>query len=100
MKSSASNTVPATGDAADTLLYSVENVIAQMASAPETFGFFTVRFYSDGTRPSRERTDRIDTYYYFPSGGTLRDLRMNIIVYEPKLDAYSSASRIGGAGDL
>ena len=78
----------------DVLLYSVMNVIAQTATAPETFGFYALRFYADGMRPSREKTDRIETFYYFPSGGTLRDKDMNIIFYEPKLDAYSAASRI------
>jgi hypothetical protein len=76
------------------LLYSIENVIAQMADAPHALGMYTMRFYSDGIRPSRERTDAIDTFLYFPSGGTVRDKDMNILFYEPKLDAYNPGSRI------
>jgi hypothetical protein len=83
----------------DPFLYSVANVLAQTATAPETFGFYEVRFYSDGGRPSRVKTDRIETFYYYPSGGTLRDKDMNIIFYEPKLDIYNATSRLGAQGE-
>lgn len=81
-------------DATDVFLYSIDSVLAQVESARETLGFFELRFYSDGKRPAQEVTALIETFYYYPSGGTLRDKEMNIIFYEPKLDAYSSASRI------
>lgn len=72
----------------DIHVYSVENVLRQAASAPETLGFYELRFYSDGKRPCRFATGVLDTFYYFPSGGTLRDAEMNIIFYEPRLDRY------------
>jgi hypothetical protein len=72
----------------DILRYSTDNVLRQITSAPQTLGFYALRFYSDGTRPSRNVTGLVETFYYYPSGGTLRDARMNIIFYEPKLDQY------------
>ncbi len=68
--------------------YSLAHVREQIAHADETLGFHIVRFYSVGGRPSREPTDTIEEYYYFPSGGTIRDREMNIIFYEPRLDKY------------
>ena len=78
------------GDAADSdiLRYSVENVKRQIAAADPRLGFYTVRFYVANGRPSREATGDIGVFYYYPSGGTLRDREMNIIFYEPRLDMY------------
>jgi hypothetical protein len=82
----------------DILCYSVEHVRAQVrsaqdAGAQESRGFFEVRFYTEGGRPSRERSGSIETFYYYPSGGTIRDREMNIVFYEPKLDKYHTSSR-------
>jgi hypothetical protein len=55
-----------------------------------TRGYYEVRFYAHGKRPSKDKTDVIATFYYYPSGGTLRDVDMNIVFYEPRLDQYRS----------
>jgi hypothetical protein len=73
--------------------YSVENVRAQTKDAPLELGCYAVRFYSEGGRPARGRTDAIETYYYYPSGGTIRDRDLNIVFYEPKLDTYHTSNR-------
>ena len=39
-------------------------------------------------RPAKHKTDTVELFYYYPSGGTIRDKHMNIIFYEPRLDAY------------
>ena len=55
-----------------------------------TQGFYEVRLYANGKRPSKEKNGVIATFYYYPSGGTLRDADMNIVFYEPRLDQYRS----------
>ena len=77
----------------DIYCYSVENVRAQAKDAPLELGYYTVRFYTEGGRPARSKTDSIETYYYYPSGGTIRDRDLNIVFYEPKLDTYHTSSR-------
>ncbi|MAT40308.1 MAG: hypothetical protein CL946_11970 [Ectothiorhodospiraceae bacterium] len=75
--------------APDIYTYSVEHVIAQIANAPKFLGAYEMRFYIDGIRrPSKEKTATMATFYYYPSGGTIRDEDMNILFYEPKLDIY------------
>lgn len=81
-------------DADDLLLYSIEHVLEQATAAPHRLGFYELRFYSAEGRPSKTRTDAVSTYYYYPSGGTLRDGAMNIIFYEAKLDLYRSFGSI------
>ena len=77
----------------DLLCYSVDSVRAQAADAEPQLGFYALRFYSEGGRPSRVKTDTIETFYYYPSGGTIRDRELNIVFYEPKLDTYHTSNR-------
>ncbi len=72
----------------DPFLYSIESVQIQLPTAPFHLGSYELRFYADGNRPAKEPTETIETFFYFPSGGTLRDREMNIIFYEPRLDRY------------
>ena len=82
----------------DLLKYSTGNVLQQIARLEPTLGFYEVRFYASGKRPSKEKTDTIEIFYYYPSGGTLRDRDMNIVFYEPRLDVYRNfKSSIGDA---
>jgi hypothetical protein len=80
-------------------IYSIENVLIQIKSAPGILGFFELRFYSDGKRPSKSVTDKVDSFYFYPSGGTIRDKNMNIIFYEPKLDKYHPTNRLNSLSD-
>lgn len=77
----------------DVYCYSVENVRWQVDAAAGTLGVHEVRFYAEHGRPSRTPTDAVETFFYYPSGGTLRDRDRNIILYEPKLDTYHSSNR-------
>ncbi|MBN1448407.1 MAG: hypothetical protein JXA28_10795 [Bacteroidetes bacterium] len=80
----------------DLLTYSVENIRQQVKDAQDDHGIFVIRLYvTDDGRPAREATGRTDLFYYYPSGGTIRDRDRNIIFYEPKLDKYHSANRDG-----
>ncbi|MBR9977759.1 MAG: hypothetical protein KFH87_06680 [Bacteroidetes bacterium] len=77
----------------DVYHYSIENVRTQIAAQSAVLGVYELRFYVEGGRPSRENTGQVDTFYYYPSGGTIRDRDMNIMYYEPKLDIYHTSSR-------
>jgi hypothetical protein len=73
--------------------YSPENVLRQIEGREAVLGVFEVRFYSSGGRPARDVTDRIETFFYYPSGGTIRDASLNILLYEPRLDMYHVGRR-------
>jgi hypothetical protein len=72
----------------DIYIYSVTNVLAQVDEATSELGHFELKFYVDNGRPAKVKTGEFATFYYYPSGGTIRDTEMNIIFYEPKLDRY------------
>lgn len=73
--------------------YSVDNVRLQVRDAEAALGCYTVRFYADGGRPSRVPTESVEDFFYYPSGGTIRDRELNIVFYEPKLDTYHTSNR-------
>jgi hypothetical protein len=72
----------------DLLLFNDENVKAQLASAPYALGFYTLRFYAEGGKPVNRKTDTVEEFYLYPSGGTLRDSTFNIIAYDSRYDTY------------
>lgn len=79
----------------DLLSFSLENLQRQLDSAPFELGYYTLRFYVDERgRPSRTPTERIGTFYYSPSGGTLRDENLNIVFYSARLDRYKGYGRL------
>ncbi|MFZ1730922.1 MAG: hypothetical protein WBQ23_11520 [Bacteroidota bacterium] len=77
----------------DIYCYSIEHVRAQAEKGLATLGYFEMRFYAEGGKPAREKTSDIELFYYYPSGGTIRDRNLNIVFYEPKLDKYHTSSR-------
>jgi hypothetical protein len=78
-------------------IFSVENALRQMETAPRKQGYYLLRFYVDDTgMPARHPTGRIGTFYLSPSGGILRDSSFNIVLYSPKLDAYKGYGRLNG----
>ena len=73
----------------DLRLYSHDHLQAQLATAPFRNGYFTLEFYSDEHgRPSGKPTDRVEAFYLYPSGGTLRDKDFNLLWYDSKFDTY------------
>ncbi|MCS7000741.1 MAG: hypothetical protein RML15_05575 [Bacteroidota bacterium] len=85
---------------ADIFVYSPENLFRQIETAPFELGYYTVRFYVDQHgRLARKPTDRIATFYYSPSGGTLRDENLNIVLYSARLDRYKGYGRLSDATD-
>ena len=72
----------------DLLLFSEENILRQLDSAPFHLGYYTLRFYSKKGRPSPTLTDTVSEFYLYPSGGTLRDSDFNIVFYKSRFDTY------------
>jgi len=72
----------------DLLLYTDENILAQLEDAPFTLGYYTLRFYTENGKPVNRRTDSVGEYYLYPSGGTLRDSAFNLLFYDSRFDTY------------
>lgn len=72
----------------DRFLYSEESILAQLAASPITHGYYTLEFYTRNGRLSEEPTETLSTFYLYPSGGTLRDENMNIVLYDSAFDTY------------
>jgi hypothetical protein len=73
----------------DLLIYSPEALLRQAATAEEHLGYRLLTFYVDGGGvPAKQPTQHTARFYYSPSGGTLRDEHMNIVVYSAKFDLY------------
>jgi hypothetical protein len=83
-------------DVTDNLnVYTPEHLIAQVAEAPRHLGYSILQFYVDEHGLlSKEPTDTIRTFYLSPSGGTLRDEDMNIVLYSAKFDIYKGFGRL------
>ena len=73
---------------ADLYCFTEENIARQLQTARFTLGFYTLRFYAEEGRPVNRVTDSIEDFYLYPSGGTLRDSRFNIIQYDSQFDTY------------
>jgi hypothetical protein len=74
--------------ARDLLLYNNENLAAQLDTAPYRLGFYTLHFYTEAGKPVNRKTDTVEEFYLYPSGGTLRDSSFNIVVYDSRYDTY------------
>ncbi len=72
----------------DIYCFTEENILRQLETAPFTFGFYTLRFYADAGKPVNRHTESIEEFYLYPSGGTLRDSKFNIILYDSRFDTY------------
>ncbi len=72
----------------DVLLFTEENILEQLKTAPFQLGYYTLRFYSKDQRPINKVTDSISDFYLYPSGGTVRDSNFNIVFYSSRFDTY------------
>jgi hypothetical protein len=79
---------------ADLRIYTPEHLLAQAATAPEHLGYRIVTFYVDENGGlAKEERAQTATFYYSPSGGTLRDEHLNIVLYSAKFDLYKGYGR-------
>lgn len=72
----------------DTRLFTDANILEQLKTAPYALGFYTLTFYTEDDKPVNRVTDTIGTFYLYPSGGTLRDSKFNIVLYDSRFDTY------------
>jgi len=83
-----------TAHSVDVFIYSPENLLIQAAEAQQTLGYKIVKFYVDEHGLlSKHPTQRIDEFFLSPSGGTLRDTELNIVLYSAKFDLYKGFGR-------
>lgn len=72
----------------DMWMFTHENVLEQLTTAPFTLGSYTLKFYAENGKPVNKVTDTIGEFYLYPSGGTLRDSNFNIVFYDSRYDTY------------
>lgn len=79
----------------DMYVYSPAALTAQAEQTPLELGYHRLRFYVDehGTL-AKENTGVTGEFYYSPSGGTLRDANLNIVLYSAKFDKYKAIGKI------
>ena len=73
----------------DLRLFNHENILEQLASAEFKNGYYVLEFYADDSnRPSSVPTSTISEFYLYPSGGTLRDSKFQLLFYDSAYDLY------------
>jgi hypothetical protein len=72
----------------DPLLFTHENVLAQIATAPFSLGAYTLRFYAEDGKPVNRMTPLISVFYLYPSGGAIRDSEFHLVLYDSRYDTY------------
>lgn len=73
---------------ADLRLFSHENLLEQLKSAEFKNGYFVLEFYAEQHKPSSKPTGSLETFYLYPSGGTLRDNSFQLVFYDSRYDTY------------
>lgn len=73
---------------ADLHLFNDSNILEQLTKAPYRLGYYTLMFYAENGIPVNKVTDTIEEFYLYPSGGTIRDSKFNIISYASRFDTY------------
>ncbi len=78
-----------TSNTKDLFKFTNENLLEQASTIPIQLGYHKLHFYIDDKGIiSKVKTPRVGEFYYSPSGGTLRDHKMNIVLYSAKFDLY------------
>lgn len=79
----------------DLYLYTPEHLLLQAEQAEERLGYRILRFYVDEQGMlAKGPTSQTASFYYSPSGGTLRDSELNIVLYSAKFDLYKGFGRV------
>lgn len=79
----------------DLNVYTPEHLLEQAVQAPKHLGYSILQFYVDERGLlSKLPTSHLKTFYLSPSGGTLRDEEMNIVLYSAKFDLYKGYGKV------
>jgi len=74
--------------------YSPEHLLEQAQTAEEHLGYKILTFYIDADGSlAKAPTATTATFYLSPSGGTLRDSNLNIVLYSAKYDLYKGLGK-------
>ena len=75
-------------------IYSPENLLKQSEQTELERGYHKLRFFVDEQGMlSKHATSRVGDFYYSPSGGTLRDSELNIVLYSAKFDKFKNIAK-------
>lgn len=78
----------------DMFVYSPAALTAQAEQRPLELGYHRLQFYVDGYGIlAKENTGVLGDFFYSPSGGTLRDANLNIVLYSAKFDKYKAIGK-------
>ena len=78
----------------DMYIFSEQHLLAQLETAPTRLGYKLLRFYVDSNGLlAKENTGTTDIFYLSPSGGTLRDKDLNIVLYSARYDMYRGLTK-------
>ena len=78
----------------DLFVYTPENLILQAQDTPLEQGYHRLRFYTDERgRLAKSATAFMADFYYSPSGGTLRDTELNIVLYSARFDKFKGLGK-------
>jgi hypothetical protein len=72
----------------DLRIFSHEHVLEQIRTAEYRNGYYILEFYAEQHKPSSEPTATVETFFLYPSGGTLRDSRFQLLFYDSRYDTY------------
>lgn len=73
----------------DELIFSHEHIRKQLEQAEYRNGYFILKFYADEkSKPSSKPTERVASFYLYPTGGTLRDAEFQLLFYDSRYDTY------------
>lgn len=79
----------------DLHVFSVKNLLAQAEAAETYMGYKLLEFYvNESGVLTNEATGKLGTFYLSPSGGTLRDSELNIVLYSAKYDKFKGLGRL------
>jgi hypothetical protein len=79
----------------DSLLFTDSSILEQLKTAPFALGYYTLKFYTEDGKPVNKVTETIEEFYLYPSGGTLRDGKFNIVFYDSRFDTYRGFRPLG-----
>ena len=81
-------------DRPDLYVYSPSNLLEQGIEAEEHLGYKILKFYvNEEGLLAKGKTSKTSTFYLSPSGGTLRDANLNIVLYSAKFDRFKGLGR-------
>lgn len=72
----------------DLKVFSHENLLAQLERAEFRNGYYVLEFYAQEGKPAKEKTGSVEKFYLYPSGGTLRDSKFQLVFYDSRYDTY------------